>query len=271
MFKVIALSSRFDDVNDLVKTEQNIFELFLLNKDLVPDNFGYVGIPVADSINKKGLSFIQNIINDIENKFANFKKIYICQHIHVNKLNFFDNIVFTPHTLKCDKNKVIPHYNSLIEKNHYIPLEKRKFKFSFFGAFNSHHSRSDLKIYNSTYTPIIDTGAWHYYKNEKERNEFKNSYIQNLSNTIFSLCPEGTGVSTIRLYETMASGCIPVLFNDVKVPESIENLCLRTSVDSLLKDIDSFSDIEEKCKKIYEIYWNTLSNERMFEYIVNNV
>lgn len=271
MFKVISLSNKFDDVKDLVKTEQNVFELFLQNKDLLPENLGYVGIPVADNINKKGISFTQNIINDIEKKFSRFKKIYVCQHIHINKLNFFNNIVFTPHTLNSDKNKVIPHYNSLIENNNYVPLEKRQYKFSFFGAFNSHHTRRVLEHYHSKDTPIIDTGAWHYYKNEKERDEFKNSYIQNLCNTVFSLCPEGTGVSTIRLYETMASGCIPVLFNDVKVPESIEHLCLRTSVDSLLKDIDNFSNIEEKCKKIHEIYWNTLSNERMFEYILNNV
>lgn len=271
MFKVISLSNKFDDVRDFVKTEQNIFELFLMSKDLVPDNFGYVGIPVADNINQKGINFTQNIINDIEKKFTDFKKIYVCQHIHVDKLNFFNNIVFTPHTLKSDKNRVIPHYNSLIEKNNFIPLEKRKFKFSFFGAFNSHYTRNDLKIYHSDKTPIVDTGAWHYYKDEKERDQFKNSYVENLCNTIFSLCPEGTGVSTIRLYETMASGCIPVLFNDIKVPELVEDLCLRTTKDSLLTDIQNFSDVEEKCKKIHEIYWNTLSNEKMFEYIVNNV
>lgn len=271
MFKILTFDDMFNRVTDMVKTEQNIFELLFKEKNRLSENFGYIGVPIADNINKFGVPNTQKIINDIENKFSNFKKIYVCQHIHVNLLNFYNNTVFTPHSLNSDKRIVIPHYNALIRESEFIPAEKRKYRFSFFGAFNSHPVRGQLMQFNSVDTPVMDTGAWHYYKTESEREKFKNSYIDNLCQTVFSLCPEGTGVSTIRLYESMASGSIPVLFNDVKVPEIVEPYCLRTTVNTLEQDLNNFSDVNDKCQKLHEIYWKNLSNDMMMEYILKNV
>jgi hypothetical protein len=43
-----------------------------------------------------------------------------------------------------------------------------------------------------------------------------------LSDSVFSLCPEGTGPNTIRLWESMAVGSIPVLFENDWVRPNIE-------------------------------------------------
>lgn len=43
-------------------------------------------------------------------------------------------------------------------------------------------------------------------------------YNEILSDSVFSLCPAGTGPNTIRLWESMAVGSIPVVFSDTWVP-----------------------------------------------------
>ena len=47
-------------------------------------------------------------------------------------------------------------------------------------------------------------------------------YNSVLSDSVFSLCPEGTGPNTIRLWESMAIGSIPVLFENDWVRPNIE-------------------------------------------------
>lgn len=272
MFKILSTTTMgFESVTDYVKTEQNVFDLMIQNNIKLPDNFGYIGIPLADNINKYGIGYTQNIIDCIQDKYPDLIKKYICQHIHAPLLNFYNNIVFTPHTLVKDSYRCIPHYNNLIKKEDFISVEKRKYKFSFFGAYNSHPIRKELELYNSQNCPIVDTGSWHYYKDDVSREIQEKSYIDNLTNTVFNLCPQGTGSSTIRLYEAMACGSIPVIFNDIKIPDCVKDLCLRTTIDNLQKDIDNFSDTENKCQQIYENYWKKLSNNAIFEYILDNV
>ena len=43
-----------------------------------------------------------------------------------------------------------------------------------------------------------------------------------MSDSVFSLCPEGTGPNTIRIWESMALGSIPVIYSDDWEPPEIE-------------------------------------------------
>ena len=40
-------------------------------------------------------------------------------------------------------------------------------------------------------------------------------YFEELNNTVFALCPQGCDYSSYRLYEAIASGCLPVYISDV--------------------------------------------------------
>jgi hypothetical protein len=40
-----------------------------------------------------------------------------------------------------------------------------------------------------------------------------------LKKSKFVLCPGGWGLGTIRFWEALKSGCIPVIFEDIKLPE----------------------------------------------------
>jgi hypothetical protein len=45
-----------------------------------------------------------------------------------------------------------------------------------------------------------------------------------LSNSVFSLCPSGAGVNTLRLWESLAFGSIPVIFDKLWIPPERLNM-----------------------------------------------
>jgi len=117
----------------------------------------------------------------------------------------------------------------------YIALKKRKYLATFKGAHMPHY-KSDVRlllqnVYNNTvdksniYVQVSNTWFYnkeifpHYYKltpkqlqKEKQQQQVNNVHYNNLvSHSIFTLCPEGGGINTIRLWEALSVGSIPVL------------------------------------------------------------
>lgn len=113
------------------------------------------------------------------------------------------------------------------------PLNERKYLASFIGAHMSNY-RSDVRLhlrdeamkFGESDVLVEVTDDWHFnpavYQaqvagrslsnaqviSEREANVRYNSL---LTNTVFSLCPEGAGPNTIRLWESLAVGSIPVV------------------------------------------------------------
>lgn len=251
----------FVQVDDQVKTEQTVHDSLVKNPR-AHLGINYISIPLAHLINTRGIIFTQNILNILENKIPKIKT-YVCQHIHVKKLNFYENIVYTPHTLNSDNLKVIPHYNPCISPYDYIEPDLRKYRFSFVGSYKTHKLRYELRNLKLKDSIVKDTGDWHFYKSNRQ--EQTSQYVNILCNTQFALCPPGTGVSTIRLYEAMAAGCTPIVFNDVKVPGVIEPYVIR------IKNVDDVKSIEmiNNSEVIHEIYWRCLSNEIFYKLLSN--
>jgi hypothetical protein len=126
----------------------------------------------------------------------------------------------------------LSYHRFSVRKN--IPLSQRKYLFSFIGAYdeNSYLTKTRGHIFNFSNSPnllLIKRSAWHleglvYEKqilgrelNEVEINcELKNAkeYADAMQNTIYSLCPSGTGPNTIRYWESLAYGCIPIILSD---------------------------------------------------------
>ena len=259
----------FEQVADPVATEASVYKGLLLNQKDLPEDLNYICLPIADLLNTKGLSYTQHVIDDLERQIP-ASKVYVCQHIWVKNLNFYDNIVYTPHTLFDDNLRVIPHYNPCVDKCDFIPYEERKYDYTFVGSYKTHHIRSQLsKLHNGDNIIIEDTGNWHFYKDTNSRVEFKNKYKDALLNSRVALCPPGTGVSTIRLYEAMAGGVVPVVFNSVKVPVEVEEHVIR--IDSV-DEIDSISltpgALDIKSIELHDIYWSSLSNDKLFSILI---
>lgn len=125
------------------------------------------------------------------------------------------------------------------------PVRQRKYLATFIGAYMKHY-RSDVRVQifeaaKAAALPdvVVDLGGeWHFNKivyaeqvagkaiaaqdREKEENATRN-YNEVISDSIFSLCPEGAGPNTLRLWESLAVGAIPVVFADEWIPPEVPN------------------------------------------------
>jgi len=259
----------FKDIKDPVATCQTIYNNIVNDKN-APENLNYVNLPLSFLLNKKGIPGTQKVIDEIEKKYPNIQKKYVCQHILVSKLNFYNNKVYTPHTLQTDDKIVIPHYNPLINKDDFIPFNERRYRLSFVGCILTHPIRRILtKINNDEDILIRSTGQWHFSKNPEAQLKYSTKYKEILCNTKFSLCPPGTGVSTIRLYESMAAGSIPVILNNVKVPKIVEDYVIRVQTLNDVINLQPQDNTAQKAEQLKEIYWEYLSNNNMHKILYN--
>jgi hypothetical protein len=115
----------------------------------------------------------------------------------------------------------------------------RKYQFSFVGAKSKYVGANAKGVYlSNSRNQIIDFLAnvpgsfikgreqWHFEKivyenqingkisNADINNEGQNEYKASLRNSIFALCPAGTGPNSIRLWESLSYGAIPVVLAD---------------------------------------------------------
>lgn len=259
----------FSKVKDPIRTEEVIYHKIKDLKFSIP----YVSIPIAFTINHMGLKYTQELIDFIEKKYPE-KKFFVCQHILVRNLNFHNNIVFTPHTELFDKFNFIPHYNPIYnEKINIKKISDRKYNFSFIGDYNTHFNRQKLRNIKDENKYISHTGKWFFEKPLDEQKILKNLYVDILNDTKMSLCPRGTGPSTLRFFESLSVGSIPIVFNKLKIPYEINQNIFEVDIDEFINRpiIDIDEKLEEKSKFIYEYYWDNLSNNNLHKSILNTL
>lgn len=146
-----------------------------------------------------------------------------------------------------------------------LSVKKKKLLASFIGAHKEHYldnSRVRLtelvKNHPEQDVKIMLNNEWFYNEvvyDEQVTNKnlsaelIKNkqtetiSYNETLSDSIFSLCPKGAGPNTLRLWESIAVGSIPVLFCDdlallheTKLGQTLKNLLVFQTIDNSLFD-----------------------------------
>lgn len=192
----------------------------------------------------------------------------------------------------------------------YTPLKDKKYLATFKGAHMPHY-KSDVRILlKSAYEQLKDktdiyvevTNEWfynkeifpHFYKTlslseQQEQDELthKNTkhYNTMLSNSVFTLCPEGGGINTIRIWEALAVGSIPVLIVSVaeipmllSIHPDLYKCCyiiyrhniftLFEKLKRLRLDTDKINKMSELCIHVY----NDIRNRTTFEnqYITSN-
>jgi hypothetical protein len=116
------------------------------------------------------------------------------------------------------------------------PIEQRGLLASFIGAHMPHY-RSDVRVRlweaaraSGRNDVLVDLGKeWHFNKivyteqvahkpiaqaDQQAHDSATVRYNQLLSDSVFSLCPEGAGPNTLRIWESLAVGAIPVIMAD---------------------------------------------------------
>ena len=212
----------------------------------------YIGIPWATIIDKNVP--LQQLYNTIKPYIIMHNNITCCQHIYFKKLiplmqMLGIKILYTPHKLKHE-NKILdieiracPLYAVNIEDNTRNALfahmtnddftnAKREYLYSFQGGFNNKYLTNIrpniflMKHPKNTY--IKNTGGWHfenmvYNQKQNSKGELQisedckknnKSYNEILLQSRYSLCPSGSGPSSIRFWEALAVGSIPILLSD---------------------------------------------------------
>jgi len=211
---------------------------------------GYLGFPWATVIDKKiklqtVVSILRPFLTTPGSRFT------CCQHVSFRALiPFFKHLnihtVYSPHkvrgesTIKGVKIMACPLYAVNVED----PSRNAEFRgcdfmkrlrgllYSFVGGLQpgylSDIRQNIFKMKHPPNTLVINTGEWHF--NSTVYSDKQNSkrelhvgethmskakrYNEVLLNSRYSLCPSGSGPNSIRIWESLACGAIPVLLAD---------------------------------------------------------
>ncbi len=163
-------------------------------------------------------------------------------------------------------NYVTPDRSEGMERK---PMSERKLLASFIGAHMPHYrDDSRIKLFEAAKEcgrddVFVDLGnEWHFNKlvyeeqvlnreveahhiDEHHQKTFRYNSI--LSDSKFSLCPEGAGPNTLRFWESIAVGSIPVIFS--------RDLAI---IDQLSEQVDIIDNI---------IFWDKDINANLFEFL----
>ena len=277
-----------------VITEKTFYEQ---NKD----NNCYIGFPWATIIDKR---YNLNIILKILHPHISFNSFQYtcCQHVSFrNLIPLFKalniSLVYSPHKIKGEDKiqgiiiKPCPLYAVNIEDVKRSKMfqsvdlleHPRKFLYSFMGGYqrgylsNIRNNIFNLKKRHDTY--IQNTGEWHFNQlvyhpsqnnelaeNIDEKHTNKTSiYNKTLLSSRYSLCPSGSGPNSIRFWESLACGSIPVLLADtLDLPhnplweDSIVIVSEKKikNIDSILEKIseEKEDEMRRNCIKLYQYY-----------------
>lgn len=202
-----------------MQTEAHVYKLlkqYPLNADVA-----YVAVPWAYLRDHNGVRAVTNI--HVENGFT------VCQHIHFKEIipqmkECGVTVLFTPHADRDEYKGVklvpLPHYPI----NGVEPNPIKDIYYSFVG-YDTHESRTKIfkRITHPENTVIIKRTKYHYWQPVASDKENEVEYKDILSRSRFSLCPRGTGPSTIRFWESLQAGAIPIVISDaMHYPEGFD-------------------------------------------------
>jgi tetratricopeptide (TPR) repeat protein/glycosyltransferase involved in cell wall biosynthesis len=222
-------------------------------------------------------TLIENLIG-FKSELQEYKKVItVCQHIRMlefekifNEVGITD--IFWSHTIK-DQN-VLPSYPNI--SLHPFPLypvqainieqtdTEKKYLYSFVGARSNKSYLTDSRNKIIDYLSgdnrglIIEREQWHYnrivydhqiLKEVKESDTLihqsaSEEFKQVMKQSVFSLCPSGSGPNSIRLWEAMGFGVIPVVLADTYLPPGDLTLWSEATVmcPETLEDIKALPD-----------------------------
>jgi hypothetical protein len=193
-------------------------------------DINYIAIPWTQILNSNWLDFpnkkpMQYYINEISKLNIQQKNNFtICQHDdYMRLIDVFKhlniNTVFSP---LHDKNNIITDGVNIIPiaftcSFNFDNTKNKDISISFVGTYTSHSIRhrmlnrinGDNIIYRDSYH--IDSNS---FSVDNYRKKEENEYQDILERSRFSLCPRGSSPSSVRFWESLSAGAIPILISD---------------------------------------------------------
>ena len=267
----------------------------------------FIGFPWATVIDKKAnLDSVHDLL--IQNIDTEKEYFTCCQHIFFKRLTeLFKSLniktLYTPHKqigenyLEDIKLLPCPLYAVNIEDNSrnfefkdkdLLNIDRDVF-YSFAGGYQPGYLTDiRLKIFELPKRDdcfIYNTGYWHFneivyseYQNKtgdlnesEERKSNTRSYNELLLRSRYTLCPSGSGPNSIRFWESLGAGSIPILLADtLELPENDiwDKSILRISEEKIFDINDILSKISKQ--EEYDRRLNCLKAHKFFRENYNN-
>jgi hypothetical protein len=230
--------------------------------------------------------------------------ITVCQHIHFRCLlplfkKIGIKIIFTPH---CELDdyllekeydiKIVPFMLYPVKYNN-DNMDRKidfKYKYSFEGAYSKIYMtniRDKINMLPKTDDVFINLNDEFYYnkiiyKNIKYESEKDDNYVMLLKNSKYTLCPSGTGPGSIRFFEAMSYGSVPILLADTLKLIDYINICWNDYIviidENDIYDINNILEREESkyikrqanCIELFNKYFHPdKMNTLIYKYIEN--
>jgi hypothetical protein len=157
-------------------------------------------------------------------------------------------------------------------------VEKR-YLFSFIGR-QSHPIRS--KVFNLAFERsdilVEDSSNYDFFSKLTDRRlDRQKYYFEKLIQSKFSLCPRGSGANSLRLFESMKLGVVPVIISDRWIPPrgikwtDFSIIVKEKNIHDLEKIIVSFeSSYKEMGSMARKAYEENFGKDTYFNFIVDN-
>ena len=207
-------------------------------------SLNYLAVPWAPLINEKRVTHFLKLKLRIKNHGR--PCFSICQHVKYQSLipllkSLHCTVLFTPHASTTDNFNTVPLPHVAVHGT--APATTKDIIYSFIGTASSYPKlRSDL--FSMTHLPGAflkerEQWHWHYDNGSSDYLQHTEEYRVVLSRSRFSLCPRGFGPSTIRFWESLQAGAIPVLIADAMLlPESFDwTSCILRVKESELHEV----------------------------------
>jgi hypothetical protein len=290
-----------------VITEYQTFQLFYKNKNLPNNYFAFPFATMIDNVLIKNNSKLYDLLNT--NVSINETSCFtVCQHIRFRQfLYLFKKIgithIFTPHKQNDDylfeakyNIKIYPYILFSVQNN-VLPIYSfnNTYLLNFIGQYDNSCYLTNIReqIFNifGSYSDcyIKRQYMWHYndivYKNkEVTENIINDEFYKNLLETsVFTLCPSGSGPNSIRIYEAMSYGSIPIILSDKLVLPDLNidynEFCIIweeskiNELYSFLKEMDKhkIESMRKKCIEVYKLYFSNEKLNYCINYYYNNI
>lgn len=259
---------------DKVSTEQLAYEL--ISQAELQKQIEYVAYPWAVLINQNLLHTVPDL--KVSNGYTT------CQHIRYEKIipiliKMGVKVLFTPHVDKDYAGITVlpfPH----LAVNGVAPTNLTKDIWaSFVGAEYTHFTRAQIfKLFaDDPRFVLLNRGkTWHFYLKDEQLEQNQQQYQDILARSRFALCPRGTGASTIRFWESLEAGAIPVLIADeMRLPSFFDwQQCVirvkETQVHLIPEILEAISPDQEKNMRAHCLAaYDQFSNQNFISPIIN--
>jgi hypothetical protein len=176
------------------------------------------------------------------------------------------------------------YFSSFISKHEFkvLPFSHCDILFSFIGSSKNHQIRSEILQLNS-HRAILQDSSCASLKNwwdntDEEKARILENFRDKTSRSKFCLCPRGISASSIRLFEAMQAGAVPVIIaDDLVLPDgpdwkSFSVMLKESDVSAIPAILESIEANSESMGRLARAAWeNYFSPESSFETIVSYI